>query len=77
MVKSQGRGGLTRLYEIEGGTHFEGLYGQFPNLMRPMLPCFQDAFGALEEWTTDGVRPPASQLVLRKESTDLVNACTL
>jgi hypothetical protein len=77
MVKSQGRGGLTRLYEIEGGTHFEGLYGQFPDLMRPMLPCFQEAFGALEEWATQGERPPASRLVPRDESTDLVNTCTL
>jgi hypothetical protein len=77
MVKSQGRGRLTRLYEIEGGTHFEGLYTQLPDLIRPMLPCFQDAFGALEEWTTHGERPPASRLVPRDPSTDLVNTCTL
>ena len=60
MIRSQRRGALSRLYEVEGGSHFEGLYGQLPNLLRPMLPCFQDAFGALEEWTSDGEKPPAS-----------------
>jgi hypothetical protein len=31
---------------------------------------------ALEKWTTQGVRPPASGLVPRDPSTDLVNSCT-
>ena len=77
MVKSQGRGGLTRLYEVEGGTHFEFLHGQHPQLARPMLPCFREAFGALEAWTNHGERPPASGLVPRDATTDLVNTCTL
>ena len=42
-----------------------------------MLPCFQDAFDALEDWTIDGEKPPASHLVTRDASTDLVNTCTL
>jgi hypothetical protein len=42
-----------------------------------MLPCFQVAFSALEEWTNQGARPPASGLVARDESADLVNSCTL
>jgi hypothetical protein len=37
-----------------------------------MLPCFRDAFGALEDWTFDGEKPPASHLVARDASTDLV-----
>jgi hypothetical protein len=77
MVTNQGRGALSRLYEVEGGTHFEGLYGRFPDLLRPMLPCFQDAFAALEDWTVNGKRPPASHLVTREGSTDLVNTCTI
>ena len=44
MIANQGRGAMTRLYEIEGGSHFEDLYGQHPDLLRPMLPCFRDAF---------------------------------
>jgi hypothetical protein len=48
-----------------------------PSPTRPMLPCFRDAFGALEERTTHGERPPASRRVPRHPSTDLVNSCTL
>jgi hypothetical protein len=78
MIESQGREHLTRLYEVEGGTHFEDdLWKAFPGLARPMLPCFQDAFDALEDWTIDEVNPPDSHLVTRDASTDLVNACAL
>jgi hypothetical protein len=78
MIKSQGRERLTRVYEVEGGTHFEAdLYKAFPGLVRPMLPCFQDAFDGLEDWTIDGINPPDSHLVTRDASTDLVNACAL
>src|SRR4051795_8315403 len=78
MIKSQGRGHMTRLYEVEGGTHFEeDLYKSHPTLVRPMLPCFQEAFAALEAWVGQGEKPPASHLVIRDPSTDLVNSCTL
>lgn len=78
MIKSQGRDHLTRLYEVEGGTHFEeDLFTALPDLVRPMLPCFQDAFDALEDWTLHGVNPPASHLVARDAGTDLVNTCAL
>ena len=65
MIANQGRGAMTRLYEVEGGSHFEDLYTSHPSLLRPMLPCFQDAFEALEQWTQRGTRPPASHLVPR------------
>jgi hypothetical protein len=78
MIKNQGRERMTRLYEVEGGTHFEAdLYQSHPTLARPMLPCFQDAFGALEAWVSEGEKPPASHLVTRDASRDLVNTCTL
>ena len=78
MIKDQGRDRLTRLYEVEGGTHFEAdLYQTHPTLTRPMLPCFQDAFDALEAWVADDEKPPASHLVTRDAGTDLVNTCTL
>jgi len=77
MIDDQGRGHLTRLYEIEGATHFEFLYERLPGLLRPGLPCFTDAFGALEDWTIDDVEPPVSHLVTRDASTDLVNTCSL
>ena len=78
MIKGHGREHLTRLYEVEGGTHFEAdLYMSHPTLVRPMLPCFQDAFDALEAWVGEGEKPPASHLVTRDASTDLVNTCAL
>ena len=77
MIKDQGRGKMSRLYEIEGGTHFEGLYGSHPTVLRPMLPCFRGAFDALEEWTTNGTQPPSSHFVPRDASSDLVNTCDI
>ena len=78
MINDQGRGRLTRLYEIEGGTHFEAdLWKSSPTLVRPMLPCFQDAFGALEAWAGQDEKPPPSHLVTRDPPADLVNTCTI
>jgi hypothetical protein len=77
MIANHGRGAMTRLYEVEGGSHFEDLYTSHPGLLRPMLPCFRDAFEALEQWTKDGTRPPASHLVQRDPAVDLINACAL
>ena len=77
MVEAQGRGSMARLYEIEGGSHFEFLYGQHPDLLRPMVPCFRAAFEALEGWTQTGVTPPSGGFVPRDATTDLVNTCDL
>ena len=77
MIKDHGRGSMSRLYEVEGGSHFEDLYLQHPTLLRPMLPCFREAFTALEQWTQDGTKPPRSHVVARDASTDLVNTCAL
>jgi hypothetical protein len=79
MIKLQGRDTMARLYEIEGGSHFEGIYGRHPDLLRPMLPCFREAFGVLEQWTQHPRRSPApaSHFVARDPSADLVNTCQL
>jgi hypothetical protein len=77
MIEDQSRGSMQRLYEVEGGSHFEGLYGLFPGLLRPMLPCFREAFTDLEQWTQGGTQPPRSHFVPRDSSTDLVNSCAL
>ena len=70
---------MARLYEIEGGSHFEGLYGRHPDLLRPMLPCFREAFDVLEQWTQHPRRSPAppSHFVPRDPTADLVNTCEL
>ena len=77
MIENEGRGRLTRLYEVEGGSHFEDLYVGHSGLLRPMLPCFRETFEALEQWTEKGRTPPASHLVGRDPSADLVNTCNL
>jgi hypothetical protein len=79
MIEQQGRTEMARLYEIEGGSHFEGLYGRHPELLRPMLPCFRDAFELLEQWTQHprSSPAPASHLVARDPSADLVNTCEI
>jgi hypothetical protein len=77
MIEKQGRGAMARLYEVEGGSHFEGLYGQHPGLLRPMLPCFRGAFEALEQWTENDKTPPTSRFVPRDPSVDLVNTCDI
>jgi hypothetical protein len=78
MIEQQGRGDMARLYEIEGGSHFEGLYGMHPGLLRPMLPCFREAFEVLEQWTQHRRTPaPASHFVPRDPTADLVNTCDL
>jgi Tannase and feruloyl esterase len=78
-VDEQGRSDMARLYEVEGGTHFEALYGQHSQLIRPMLPCFREAFHALENWTAVGQKnaPPDSGSVTRDANTDLINTCKL
>ena len=78
MIAQQGRSSMARLYEVEGGSHFEGLYGQHRDLLRPMLPCFREVFKALEQWTQGPkTAPPASHFVPRDPSADLVNTCAL
>jgi hypothetical protein len=77
MIANQGRGSMARLYEVEGGSHFEDLYGGFPGLLRPMLPCFRDAFGELERWTEKDEEPPVSHVVQRDPSVDMVNTCNV
>ncbi|MGH3730565.1 MAG: tannase/feruloyl esterase family alpha/beta hydrolase [Micromonosporaceae bacterium] len=66
-----------RYYRIEGGNHVDGLYPTHPDLLRPILPCYREAFTALERWTDDKVVPPASATLPRPSGGDLVNDCEL
>lgn len=66
-----------RYYRIVGGNHVDGLYPGFPDLVRPILPCYRAAFTALEDWVERGTTPPASATVPRPDGTDLVNTCSL
>ncbi|WP_338693994.1 tannase/feruloyl esterase family alpha/beta hydrolase [Streptomyces sp. Q6] len=77
MTDAQGRGRLHRTYTIQGGTHTDGLYDSHPGLLRPILPCYRDAFDTLTRWVESGTRPPADRTVGRPASGDVVNSCSV
>ncbi|MGH3383245.1 MAG: alpha/beta hydrolase family protein [Nocardioidaceae bacterium] len=77
LVESRNRDQLHRYYVIEDGNHVDGLYDAHPTQLRPILPCYRDAFTALESWVEDGVEPPASGTVPRPASGDLANNCSI
>jgi Tannase and feruloyl esterase len=68
---------LHRYYVVEQGTHVDGLYDQFPNRLRPMLPCYRAAFEALEAWVEQGKEPPPSGRLPRPTTGDVVNTCSV
>ncbi|MGH2715732.1 MAG: tannase/feruloyl esterase family alpha/beta hydrolase [Solirubrobacteraceae bacterium] len=76
MVRAAGRGPIHRYYVIDQGTHVDSLYDDFPDRLRPILPCYRAAFVALERWVERGEAPPPSQVVPKGEG-DVVNSCRL
>jgi len=76
LVAAAGRSGLHRYYVIEGGNHVDSFYGFFPDRLRPILPCYRDAFTALVAWVERGSTPPPSRTVPRGAG-DVVNSCSL
>ncbi len=77
MVTAAGAGDLHRSYRIVDGNHVDGFYNLFPNSLRPMLPCYRDAFTALESWVERQAQPPASGTVPHPVTGDVVNTCAL
>jgi Tannase and feruloyl esterase/3HB-oligomer hydrolase (3HBOH) len=77
MIDKAHRGRLHRFYTVQDGNHVDGLYDTFPDRLRPILPCYRTAFDALTAWVEKGTQPPASGLVPRPTSGDVVNTCTL
>ncbi|MEU9886396.1 tannase/feruloyl esterase family alpha/beta hydrolase [Sphaerisporangium sp. NPDC051011] len=77
LIRSNGRDPLHRYYRIEGGTHVDSLYDAQPGLLRPILPCFREAFTAMESWTTRGKTPPRDATLPRPATGDLANSCSL
>lgn len=78
LVGKAGRGHLHRYYVVEGGNHVDQLYDLFPDRLRPIAPCYREAFLALERWveSTGKRQPPGSKSVARAGS-DLANQCSL
>jgi hypothetical protein len=75
MIENAGRGSLHRYYTIQDGNHVDGRYDLYPNELRPILPCYREAFLRLTSWVTAGKTPPATQTVARPASGDLANTC--
>ncbi|GGW28030.1 tannase/feruloyl esterase family alpha/beta hydrolase [Streptomyces griseoloalbus] len=77
MIEASGRGGMHRSYTVQDGTHVDGLYDAYPDLLRPILPCYRSAFDALVAWVERGVAPPADRTISRPAGGDVVNSCAL
>jgi len=77
MVHAAGRDDLHRYYVIEDGNHVDGRYDLHKGQLRPLWPCWAQAFVAMEHWVEDGTAPPQSQLVPDTHTGDPANECTL
>ncbi len=75
MVKDAGKGRLHRYYTVEDGNHVDGLVDAQPTTLRPILPCYREAFLRLTSWVTTGAPPPDTQTVVRPAGGDLANTC--
>jgi hypothetical protein len=77
MVRRQDRGPLHRYYRFRAGTHVDGLYAEYGDRVRPLLPCARRAFVRLSRWVEDDRRPPRSATLAKPGSGDTVNRCSL
>ena len=78
MIREQGRAGQHRYYRVPDGTHVDGLYGEYGDRVRPILPCARRAFERLVAWVERDRRPPASTTLTRpRQGADTVNRCRL
>ena len=75
MIAQAGKSKIHRYYTIEDGNHVDGLVDTQPTVLRPILPCYREAFLRLTSWVTTGAQPPASQTVTRPTTGDLANTC--
>lgn len=77
LIRESGRSKLHRYYVIEAGNHVDGLYDQYPDKLRPILPCYRTAFEALEDWVEGSRKPPRSQYIPKPDAGDVVNTCSI
>jgi hypothetical protein len=77
LVRSAGRRNLHRYYVVEAGNHVDGLYDEFPDRLRPIAPCYREAFVALENWVERKQKPPDSRTIARPSTGDVANECAL
>ncbi len=75
MIRDAGRSKIHRYYTIEDGNHVDDRADLFPTEIRPILPCYREAFARLTSWVTNGTTPPANQTVARPTTGDVANTC--
>jgi hypothetical protein len=77
MIRGAGRADMHRYYVVAGGNHVDDRADLFPEQVRPILPCYRDAFEALEAWVEQGTAPPPNRTIERGEVDDEANECDL
>ncbi len=78
MIKREHRGRLHRYYRIVGGTHVDGLNGEYGDRVRPILPCARKAFTQLSSWVEHDREPAHSRTIGRPAAnSDTANHCAL
>ena len=75
MIADAGRSKIHRYYTIQDGNHVDDRHDTFPTEIRPILPCYREAFLRLTAWVTNGTKPPATGTVTRPASGDVANTC--
>ena len=78
MIRRAGHTAIHRYYRVPDGTHVDGLYAEYGDRVRPILPCARAAFLWLVDWVEDDRRPPANATLARPpEGYDTLNRCSL
>ena len=75
MIADAGRSKIHRYYTIQDGNHVDDRHDTFPTEIRPILPCYREAFLRLTAWVTNGTKPPATGTVTRPASGDVASTC--
>ena len=77
LVEAAGRSNLHSYFVIEDGNHVDGFYDDYPDRLRPILPCYRAAFEALEETVEANEPLPPGGFLPVPEEGDVVNQCSL
>ncbi|HET7270399.1 MAG TPA: tannase/feruloyl esterase family alpha/beta hydrolase, partial [Rubrobacter sp.] len=77
LVRDKGHANKYRYYVIGEGNHVDSYYDDNKDKLRPILPCYRDAFKALVGFVQRGIKPPESGYVPKSKSGDVVNECSI
>ncbi|CAA9485252.1 MAG: FkbW [uncultured Rubrobacteraceae bacterium] len=75
LIKGAGEEARHRYLVIGRGNHVDGLYDDNPDKLRPILPCYRDAFVALDRSVDGDGRLPDNGFIRKPKDGDVVNDC--